>query len=224
MLLAMVKDRSQRLDSTNDGKDASEGILSKSSSSSLIIAFGMLFVPMLAVPLILLAFVEYSGFHQEFKERGTLELPVDLSNVTAYYHYTTIPVQYIATISSWASTAGQFIMAPFMFLFSFLVARGLVDDMRDVPSATIRDVQVEYSNEYELLQGLTKAAWQDVLKGVWRFCNHLVSRDDKVSKRHAVKTATIGAAISGALMQVNCFAKKPYRLLTDMQVAFDCWR
>ena len=159
----------------------------------------MLFVPMLAVPLILLAFVKYSSFRQEFKENGTRELPVDLSNVTAYYYYTTISVGHIATVSGWASTAGQFIMAPFMFLFSFLVAKGLVDDMRDVPSATIRDVQVEYGNEYELLQGLAKAAWQDALKGVWRFCSYLVFRDDKISKRHAVKTATIGAAMSGVL-------------------------
>ncbi|KAL9094213.1 MAG: hypothetical protein Q9165_003353 [Trypethelium subeluteriae] len=92
----------------------------------LIFTCLLVFVPLSAISLILLAFTFYTDIHVPFPDTDSLgDLGHYNPNVTRHAYYTKIPVGGFTLVGSWASTASQFVLAPFMFLFSYLVAKEL---------------------------------------------------------------------------------------------------
>jgi hypothetical protein len=174
-----------------------------SRKRDLSLAFAMLFLPMMGIPLILLAFVLYTHKHPVFGAKGSTELPVWYFNSNGSY-YTFIQVGAFTLVGSWASTAAQFVMAPVMLLFSFLIARGYSVDSRnrgiDQNAMTIAEVQsslqsiAEEQQHHldEVSKGISKAAWKDVLEGV----KVIVAPNNQFPKSHALQVATVGGIIS----------------------------
>ena len=94
----------------------------KTRRRDLLLAFTLLFVPLLAIPLIFLAFVFYTTRHVTFPDKSTPRLPLNSHPLSKSY-YTTVSAGSFTLVGSWASTLAQFVLAPFMALFSFYVAR-----------------------------------------------------------------------------------------------------
>lgn len=108
-------------------------VTERARSWDLLLTFAMLFVPMLGIALILLAFVFYTHKRVKFRDNGTAALPVNLAFVSNRSYYTSIGATKFVLVSSWASTASQFVIPPFMLLFSFFVAREITYEC-DAPS------------------------------------------------------------------------------------------
>jgi hypothetical protein len=165
----------------------------------LLLAFTMVFLPMMAIPLILLAFLLYTHKHPILDTVGSVELPVNYHKSKGSY-YTFFSVGVITLVGSWATNAAQFIMAPVMLLFSFLIARGYREDSqsRDIdPNAmTIAEIRSEAEirghHLDEVAKGISKAAWKDVWEGV----KFLAARADKGSGSRALQIATVGGMVS----------------------------
>ena len=123
----------------------------------LLIAFAFIFVPMAAVAFTLIAFVYYEKDRVHFNRanNGTPELPafpVPPSNA----YYTKLLIGGFLLVSSWGSTAAGIVFAPFMLLFSFVVARELV---RRYDPDTPTTKQDEY-----LLKEILSGSWNGVMQ------------------------------------------------------------
>lgn len=97
------------------------------SPSGLVLLFCLVFLPMLAIPFVLLGLVTWEK--QDFPNNSTpgfsapgLQIP---NSVPSDSYYTHVSVGKFALVSSWASTIEGHISAPFLILFSFLVAWSL---------------------------------------------------------------------------------------------------
>ena len=94
----------------------------KTRRRDLLFAFVLLFIPLLAIPLIFLAFVFYTTRHVTFPDNGTPGLPL-FSYPSKSSYYTTVSAGSFTLVGSWASTLAQFVLGPFMVLFSLYIAR-----------------------------------------------------------------------------------------------------
>jgi hypothetical protein len=97
--------------------------------SHLAFAFLAVFVPLLAIPLILCAYISqgwsgYWGIDLASSSDSCYELPGH-GHISDSSFYTQIALNYVVLTSSWLSSVAQFATAPFLFLFSFLVASRL---------------------------------------------------------------------------------------------------
>ncbi|OCL02135.1 hypothetical protein AOQ84DRAFT_424282 [Glonium stellatum] len=145
----------------------------------LLVAFVVLFIPMVALPLLLIAFVYIPAYRQYFPNNGTPELPVNLSAVSNSSYYTYVNGTTITLVSSWAPNMAQFGTAPFMFIFSFLVAFELASERNH--SAT---------HDNDILLGLLQGGWQGILEWI-----KSVLHGNRVKDR-AIHVAAIGALLS----------------------------
>ena len=103
----MKSDRNPRLDRKRD----------------LLLAFATVSLPLLVIAVILVSFV----FNVSARQRpdlfvGTSELPVTLYD-TANAFYTGISPGSFLLLGSWASNIAEIVIAPFMVIFSYAVAR-----------------------------------------------------------------------------------------------------
>lgn len=171
--------------------DLDKGLPSK--IGHLILAFLMILVPMLAIPLILLAFFFYSDIRPNLSKYQDASLPIDTDNISPNHYYTTERYNVVLDVTGWASTAGQFIMAPYMLLFSFFVAKSIVGQ-HPRPS-NLDDLRSQCGTDYELLQGVHKGAWQDMLKSFFSLIKHTFTQ---VEKKRPLRVAAIGATFAGA--------------------------
>jgi hypothetical protein len=144
----------------------------------------MLLGPMLGIPLILLAFVFYSDKHVTFKEHGTTALPANQSSVSHSSYYTSVDATEFVLVSSWASTASQFVIPPFMLLFSFFVAREITRQC-DAPS-TVQEVSDH------MLQGLLKGSWPEL----WAWVKYTARRERRSSELRALHVAAVGSVLA----------------------------
>ena len=122
----------------------------------LFLVLSILFFSMLAISLLLLAFLFWSSLHIVFEDNGTPELPVNLSRVSNSSYYTVIGPSRVALVSGWASHASFFVMPYFMILFSYFVAREVALKR---PSVETIDGTREM---HDLLQSLLKGAWREI--------------------------------------------------------------
>ena len=123
----------------------------------LLIAFAFIFVPMAAVAFTLIAFVYYEKDRVRFnrESNGTPQLPAfPVPPANAYY--TKLLIGGFLLVSSWGSTAAGIVFAPFMLLFSFVVARELVK--RYDP-----DIPTTKQDEY-LLKEILSGSWNGVMQ------------------------------------------------------------
>ena len=93
------------------------------STGGLCLAFSLVFFPMLAVTFVLLGLVTWAKV--DFPNPRDANLTVSNQPPTSSY-YTLISPGKFALVSSWASTVVGSASAPFLTLFSFLIARSLV--------------------------------------------------------------------------------------------------
>lgn len=159
----------------------------------IVLAFFLLLIPLLGISLVLVIFVFYKEFHDIFPNKGTDTLPTPYPNVTRDAYYTNISIGKVTLASSWASTAVQFVLAPFMFLFSFVVAR-------EFSQAGYHDLNTDGVNSWackaqDNFKGLLKGSYQDIFD--WIYYKHL--RTPKDGQFKPARVAAVGALISFTL-------------------------
>ena len=98
------------------------------SIRGMLLMFTVLFLPMLAIPFILLGLVAWDKV--EFPTNTIPGLPIDGPVPTDSY-YTLVSAGKFDLVGSWASTLVGNISALFIILFSFLIARSLVRKYAD---------------------------------------------------------------------------------------------
>ena len=93
------------------------------SGASLFLVFVILFLPMFAVPWLLLGLVAWEKIN--FPSSSNTALPYDSLPPTGNY-YTLVSAGKFSLVASWASTFVGNISALFLILFSFIIARSLI--------------------------------------------------------------------------------------------------
>jgi len=126
----MKSDRTPRLDRKRD----------------LLLAFATVSLPLLVIALILVSFV----FNVSARQRpdlfvGTSELPVEPYD-TATAFYTGITSGSFLLIGSWASNIAEIVIAPFMVIFSYAVAREVLRE-ETIEDSTISDHRPPFLSE-----------------------------------------------------------------------------
>jgi len=110
----------RRIGDTNLKRDKTPRL---SRKRDLLLAFATVSLPLLILALILVSFV----FNVSARERpdffvGTPELPVILYDIAPAF-YTDITTGSFLLLGSWASNIAEIVIAPFMVIFSYAVAR-----------------------------------------------------------------------------------------------------
>jgi len=110
----------RRIGDTNLKRDKTPRL---SRKRDLLLAFATVSLPLLILALILVSFV----FNVSARERpdffvGTPELPVILYDIATAF-YTDITTGSFLLLGSWASNIAEIVIAPFMVIFSYAVAR-----------------------------------------------------------------------------------------------------
>jgi hypothetical protein len=127
----------------------------RSPLSHLAIAFLVVFLPLLAIPIFLCAFITYWGVDLASASESCHELHGN-ENDNGSYYYTVIALQYVVSTSSWSSNVAQFATAPFLFLFSFMVASRFIphrEPNSDTTSIRATDTYNETRPVRKLLAG-----------------------------------------------------------------------
>jgi hypothetical protein len=135
--------------------------------SHMAFAFSVVFFPLLAIPLILCAFIlqgwpGYWGVDLASASDSCHNLPGNRNDNGSYF-YTTIALNYVVSTSSWSSNVAQFATGPFLFLFSFLVAsRFIVHDgpVSGITSISMNNTHEEIPPVRRLLAGRPDGVWQ----------------------------------------------------------------
>ena len=97
----------------------------------LFIAFAMVSLPMLVIAAILLAFVFDPNEREKLQQaNSTQELPI-VHQLPGDAYYTTVRTGKFLLVADWASNIAEFIIAPFMLLFSYTVAREIIQQSRE---------------------------------------------------------------------------------------------
>ena len=118
---------------THKSKDKHAGIR-WTRRRDLLLAFAMVSLPMLVIAAILLAFVfNPNEREKQQQEDPTQELPL-LDQLPGGAYYTTVRTGSFLLVASWASNIAEFIIAPFMLLFSYTVAREILQHPREDPT------------------------------------------------------------------------------------------
>jgi hypothetical protein len=199
-------------DATKDGAEITASAVENGDSGTqapklsrrrdLALAFAMLFFPMLAIPLILLGFVLYTHERPIFSARASPELPVVAPN-SSYHYYTDIPVGSFTLVGSWASTLAQFVAAPLMLLFSFLVAKAYLDDGWSKDNLAMEQLSTESDDRRKHLDEVAKAIAHGAWKDVWEGSKVLVVGRKHFPKSYAIRIATVGGLISAVFTYVS---------------------
>ena len=107
------------------GNDKKEEASAPISSAKVCLAFSLAFFPILAIPTLLLVLVTV-GKVPHVTNNGTDALNI-VNTAPSGNYYTTAGVSagQFALVASWASTIMGNISAPFLILFSFLIARSM---------------------------------------------------------------------------------------------------
>ena len=105
----------------------------------VLLAFAIVSLPFLVIASILIAFVFNTTEHQRPDNSiGTSDLPIEPYD-TATAYYTGISSGSFLLLGSWASNVAEIVVAPFMVIFSYTVAREiLIESMRDRAASHLR--------------------------------------------------------------------------------------
>ena len=164
---------SQTLDSTlsflrrsgkrKDGEDQGQAPR-WSRKRDILLAFVIVSLPLLVLAILLLAFVFFSDREEPALDIGTRELPLDHLPSNASY-YSKVDVGDFLIVSTWASNVAEIVVAPFMVLFSYAVAREILqhearedrDDGRSQPPLL-----------REIMRGAHAGVWHWVAEKTYR--------------------------------------------------------
>ena len=143
--------------------DSKEEVNPVGREQAFIVAFMAVVFPMLAIALILLCLVFVSRDTFDFRKNSSAFLPPDLNPPPGNAFYTHVDVSAFTLASSWASTLAGILTAPFMLLFSVIVAREIVRQPQEA-AAKIGPV--------ELLQEILTGTWT----GAWHWFQYMMLR------------------------------------------------
>lgn len=140
----------------------SNGVQERTPLSHLAFTFLIVFVPLLAIPLILCAFILQDwpgtwGVDLASYSGSCPGLPGD-QNISHSYFYTQVALNRVVLTSSWLSNVSQFASTPFLFLFSFLVASRLF--AHDMSSSDTSRKSDTYEISRRLLEGTPMVTWR----------------------------------------------------------------
>ena len=167
--------------------------LEKTRKRDLLLASALLFIPLLAIALLCLAFVFVGSKRVRFQFNETNELPIlakDIITSNSSY-YTLEDIGSFTLLGSWASSAAQLVLAPFMVLFSFLIAR-------EIKSSRTDDIETK-----EVASTLNKLVGGEWI-GVWHWISYVIhstrtGERKKQYKSRAVHVAGMGLLLAGLL-------------------------
>ena len=96
-----------------------------SRKRDILLAFVIVSLPLLVLAILLLAFIFLSDREEPASYRGTRELPLDYP-LPPNAFYSTVDLGDFLIVSTWASNVAEIVVAPFMVLFSYAVAREIL--------------------------------------------------------------------------------------------------
>ena len=162
---------------------------------AILLAFAVIFFPMLVIVTVLLVFVfKYQLLFLSLAD-GTPQLPIH-SVPPRNAYYTTVDIGSYLLVSSGASNIAQIVVAPFMLLFSFFVAR-------EIARPSEKNGSTEGPSELllEIISG--------ELSGAWHWLQHLTKGRERAVKERSglgdrtVRLAALGLILSGLLRYVE---------------------
>ena len=158
-----------------------------SRKRDLAFAFVVVSLPLLAISLVLLLFVFVA--HRERPAVASDPRLPSLQYFSPWFYYPTTGIGGFLLIGSWASTVAQWVVAPFMVLFSYVVAREiLLHSTQEDQSADIYPAHLR-----EIMRGSYTSVWQ-WLKPKMTPWKH--SPDQKPSESRAVNMAGFGLSVA----------------------------
>ena len=86
---------------------------------------------MLVIAAVLLAFVFDPNKREKLQQGTTIQELPTRDQLPADAYYTTVRTGKFLLVASWASNIAEFIIAPFMLLFSYTVAREILQQPRE---------------------------------------------------------------------------------------------
>ena len=145
-----------------DGKEQSSAPR-LSRKRDILLAFVIVSLPLLALAILLLAFVFFHDREEPASFLGTRELPVRYPPSNAFY--SRVDVGDFLIVSTWASNVAEIVVAPFMVLFSYAVAREILQhearDHRDDGGSQPRLLR-------EIMRGAHVGVWHWAAENTYR--------------------------------------------------------
>ena len=151
------------------GKQASTPRLSR--KRDLWLAFVIVSLPLLVISILLLAFT----FHDREKPPLYPEDPrLPFSNPPSLHpFYTNVAPGSFLLVASWASNIAGFVIAPFMVLFSYAVAREIILH----PTGDYEDAQSQPPLLREIMRGAHVGVWHWVAQKTYRRPKRAVGKE-----------------------------------------------
>ena len=155
----------QRSGKRRDGKEQ-DSTPRLTRKRDILLAFVIVSLPLLFLAILLLAFI-FLRYREEPKSfTGTWELPLDKLAGNAFY--SSVDLGDFLLISTWASNVAEIVVAPFMILFSYTVAREILQHRA-------RDKHDNEESQPRLLREIMRGAHV----GVWHWVAEKTSRRPK---------------------------------------------
>ena len=137
-----------------------------SRKRDIFLAFVLVSLPLLLLAILLLAFVFLHDREELALDIGTRELPVEYPATNAFYSI--VDVGDFLIVSTWASNVAEIVVAPFMVLFSYAVAREILQH-------ETRDHRDDGGSQPPLLREIMRGAHV----GVWHWAAEKTYRRPK---------------------------------------------
>ena len=174
-------------DRKNEKEKAAAPRLSR--KRDLFLAFVIVSLPLLVIAILLLIFSIYYR-ENPASYTGTSLLPVQNYSTDAFY--TTVDPGNFLLVGSWASNIAAIIVAPFMVLFSYAVAREIIQQEKNGPEGSgLRPPLLR-----EIMRGAHVGTWHWVRQNVF---NRSTSMRGKGPLLRPVDVAGIGLVIATLL-------------------------
>ena len=150
----------------DDRKEKASAAPRLSRKRDIFLAFILVSLPLLVLAILLLAFVFLHDREVLAINLGTRELPVEYSATNAFYSI--VDVGDFLIVSTWASNVAEIVVAPFMVLFSYAVAREILQH-------EARDHRDDGGSQPPLLREIMRGAHA----GVWHWAAEKTYRRPK---------------------------------------------
>ena len=149
-----------------DGKEQASAAPRLSRKRDILLAFVIVSLPLLVLAILLLAFIFLNDRERPASYTGTPELPFEYLPSNAFY--SKVDLGDFLLVSTWASNVAEIVVAPFMVLFSYAVAR-------EILQLEARDNRDDGGSQPPLLREIMRGAHV----GVWHWAAEKTYRRPK---------------------------------------------
>ena len=150
----------------NNRKEQASAAPRLSRKRDILLAFVIVSLPLLVVAILLLAFIFLNDRERLASYTGTLELSLEYPPSNAFY--SKVDLGDFLVVSTWASNVAEIVVAPFMVLFSYAVAREILQH-------EARDSRDDGGSQPPLLREIMRGAHV----GVWHWAAEKTYRRPK---------------------------------------------